>query len=253
MTLIRNLIFENATLDTQCILNILCLLGLVLEQNFCQFDHEFFAQPSGLSMGNNLSPLLSEIFMSNLESEIFNSHFAGNLLYWGRYVDDVGAIFNGDEDTFNSFVAFINGLHPNIIFTHELEENNILNFLDLSIKRTPNKFEYSIYRKNTTTDMVIPFDSNSPLIHKKAAFHSFLHRCFSIPMNQSNFERELSIIKHIALNNGYPTTMINNMISEYSWKFSNLPIYKANKSEPENRKFVCLPYVNSTSIKKPRF
>ena len=76
-------------------------------------------------MGSPLSPLLAEIFMDHLEvchisvSDLFTRH----VLQWYRYVDDIFAIFDGILDELNTFVSFLNSLHPRINFTFETEAN----------------------------------------------------------------------------------------------------------------------------------
>jgi hypothetical protein len=48
----------------------------------------------------------------------------------------------------------------------EKEISNI-NFLDLSIEKTHNNLQLGIYRKPTTTDLIIHYDSFHPYDHKK--------------------------------------------------------------------------------------
>jgi hypothetical protein len=50
----------------------------------------------------------------------------------------------------------------------EKEEDHIINFLDLFITKTHNKILLAIYRKPTTTDLIIHNDSCHPQAHKKA-------------------------------------------------------------------------------------
>ena len=56
-----------------------------------------------------------------------------------------------------------------------------INFLDLNINIS-NKFEFAIYRKPTSTDLIILKESNHPKTHKYAAFHAMLKRAQNIPM-----------------------------------------------------------------------
>ncbi|KAK5643961.1 hypothetical protein RI129_007806 [Pyrocoelia pectoralis] len=56
-------------------------------------------------------------------------------------------------------------------------------------------------------DTVIPFVSTHPFSYKVAAFNSLLRRMFAIPMSPNHFEQELNIIKQIAMNNGFVTSM----------------------------------------------
>jgi len=49
-----------------------------------------------------------------------------------------------------------NALHPKLHFTAETEVNNTLNYLDISIHRTPTGLRTSIYRKPTFTGTINP-------------------------------------------------------------------------------------------------
>jgi hypothetical protein len=58
----------------------------------------------------------------------------------------------------------------------ELEKDNKLNFLDLTITKTANKFSFDIYRKHISTDNIIPHDSCQTLEQKLAAIRYFVNR-----------------------------------------------------------------------------
>ena len=50
-------------------------------------------------MGNPLSPILSEIFLQYLETtHIENIKNQYNIIYYGRYVDDIIIIYNNSLD-----------------------------------------------------------------------------------------------------------------------------------------------------------
>jgi len=59
-----------------------------------------------------------------------------------------------------------NTLHPKLQFTAEVEKDHTLNYLDITIHRTPTNIKTAIYRKPTFTDTIIPHSSNHP-IHLK--------------------------------------------------------------------------------------
>ena len=97
-------------------------------------------------------------------------------------------------------------------FTIEVEYNNELNFLDLTLIKRINKLRYKIYRKPTSTDMVIHASSYHPYVQKIAAFNSLTHRLATIPMERNDYIEELNIIKHIAIVNGYQPTLIDKLL-----------------------------------------
>jgi hypothetical protein len=72
-------------------------------------------------------------------------------------------------DTFNQ-------IHPNLHYTIELEEDNKINYLDLTIHRKNDTFEFSNFRKHTYTDIIIPHNSCHPYEHRYAAVRYFINR-----------------------------------------------------------------------------
>lgn len=157
-----------------------------------------------------------------------------NFIYWYRYVDDILACFVGTERQLKTFLNFINNLHPNIIFTLEIEQNGSINFLDLTITKENNKHDFSIFHKPSHTDITIHNKSNHPYCHKISAFNSFIHRLINIPLSEQNYNKELNIIKQLAVNNGYQASMIDQIINKKQYnKAINLafPVLKSNKIE----------------------
>jgi hypothetical protein len=57
-------------------------------------------------------------------------------------------------------------LTPTLKFTIEKETENKINFLDISITTNDDSLSFSIYRKPTTTDTIIPNDSATLLSTK---------------------------------------------------------------------------------------
>ena len=51
------------------------------------------------------------------------------------------------------FLNYSNCQHPNIKFTHELQENNSLPFLDILVTYSDNGFSTNLYRKKTFTGL----------------------------------------------------------------------------------------------------
>jgi hypothetical protein len=49
---------------------------------------------------------------------------------------------------------------PMMKFTIEKESENMINFLDITVRKEQDKLKFEIYRKHTTTDKIIPFDSS---------------------------------------------------------------------------------------------
>lgn len=206
----------NNSQTTINIQEIIALNNLCIDQSYFRFNDKFFIQKEGLPMGSPLSPLLAELFMKNFENHLFNikNPLIKNIHFWRRYVDDVFCVWTGTERQLQQFLSLLNSLNTKIQFTIEKETDHSINFLDLTIINQNNQLTYQIYRKPTTTDIVIPADSKHPEQTKLAAFNSMIHRLINIPLSENSYNKELDIIQTIALNNGYPTALINKILKK---------------------------------------
>ena len=226
---------------------LITLLSLCLNQNYFKFNNTYYTQNTGLPMGSPLSPLIADIFMDNLETYFLKTPISKkHIIFWFRYVDDVLVGFNGTDRQLDIYLNTLNALHSNIKFTVEIEQTQSINFLDLNISRTEGGFSFKIYRKPTTTDTTIPFDSYSPIEHKLAAYRSLIHRAFTIPISNNNLRSEINIIKLIAYNNGFPLNMIDKLIRKKERQIIIRHIYPAIP-DTTIKNFIAVPYIKTIS------
>ncbi|KAJ8909397.1 hypothetical protein NQ315_011669, partial [Exocentrus adspersus] len=74
------------------------------------------------------------------------------------------------QDSLTQFLNFLNNIEPTIKFTLELEENNKLPFLDVMVSKNvqeTSNFQTNVYRKKTSINRYLNFDSNHHLSVKK--------------------------------------------------------------------------------------
>lgn len=124
------------------------LLEHCLDGNFFLYRGQYYLQIDGVAMGSPVAPVLANIWMEHFESKLDFS--ANGVKLWKRYVDDVFCVMKGSEQEVLQFVLTLNSIHPNIRFTHELEENRTLAFLDVKVMVRPDgSLSHSVYRKRT--------------------------------------------------------------------------------------------------------
>jgi hypothetical protein len=237
------------------VLDLQSALKTCVSQNYFKFNEKLFLQTEGLAMGSPLSPLLADIYMDNFEKELFASvsPLLKNVCAWFRYVDDILCVWTGSVRQLDNFFHFINSLDKCIQFTMEKEKDGSLNFLDVNISREVDKFNFSIFRKDSYTDQVIHATSRHHFSQKLSAFHAMLHRALNIPMSPANREKELSVIKQIAANNGYKTEMIDRLYLRKVRNMAVKTIYGAPplRDGPEKwRKFL---YLGDISLRTTKF
>ena len=89
-------------------------------------------------MGSLLAPVLGNIFMGFYESKWLNEYNPNKPKFYLRYVDDILAAFDKEQDSSN-FPDFLNKRHPNIKFTMEKQINHSIAFLDVFISGIDNQ------------------------------------------------------------------------------------------------------------------
>ena len=142
----------------------------------------------------------------------------------------------------------LNSYHPNIQFTHEVEENNEITFLDVLIKRLENdQLETSVFRKATNTNIYMNWYSHAPKQWKIGTLRSLIKRSVIICSNQKLLEKELNYLRNVFCRiNNYPLKLVNDVIKKESEKTNNVNNYE-NEHIEENKDTIqiLLPYAGT--------
>ena len=91
-----------------------------------------------------------------------------------RYVDDTFFLFPSELHA-TKFLKYMNSKHRNIKFTFKREESDSLSFLNIKIFLDGGKFQTSVYRKSTFSDVLTNFESFLPILYKYNLVSTFLH------------------------------------------------------------------------------
>ncbi|XP_055840500.1 uncharacterized protein LOC129908179 [Episyrphus balteatus] len=171
-----------------------------MSHNCFVFRDKFYKNKNGTSMGNPLSPLIAEAFMSKFETDLKKEGLLPRI--WLRYVDDVFSVVK--KNSVNEILNTINNRYNSIKFTYEEEDdNNSIPFLDVLCMKRNKRIEFEVFRKNTSTDRYITNDSFCSYQHKIAAFHSMAYRLFKINP-PTNFGYHFLIYQRSQINCGRP-------------------------------------------------
>jgi len=156
---------------------------------------------------------------------------------WKRYVDETFAFI--DPDKLEEINDILNSFDNNISFTHELEQNNQLPFLDALISNNNGDIQSTVYRKPTNTDVYINWNAHAPKIWKIGTIRTLVKRALTICLDKKSLDTELKYIKHALINiNNYPAKVINDIILD------ERKIYSNNKKQ-----ILEIPKENKTSVK----
>ena len=211
--IIINNIYNNPSLPPLKInSNILRKLLLTCTTEVPFYDHlgNIYVQTDGVSMGSVLGPIFSDFYMSDLENRIFNSTKKPPIYL--RYVDDILILTNNINEINILQDTFQNNSVLN--FTHELNKNNKISFLDVLIDaNNNNNFTTSTYKKpSSNNSCTLNFKSECPFRYKKAIIHNLISRAKLISSSKTIFYKELENIKQALINNGFPNYIVDEQI-----------------------------------------
>ena len=151
--------------------------------------------------------------MNELEIECLNKlkvpHDVIPLLYT-RYVDD--SLMIVDKDKIDIVLEIFNSYHDRLNFTHELQNNNSINFLNITIISENTKLFYNWYTKPTSSNRKINFNSKHRIKQKKAIVFNLVDR--AILLAEKKFHNNnINTVKIILKENEYPIKFIEKHIA----------------------------------------
>ena len=125
------------------------VVELCLRTIYFQFQEDFFEQTDGAAMGSPLSPIITNLFMEDLEQRVIQSAPLQPKL-WVQYVDDTFVIWTHGKEELRAFHEHLNQQCPSIQFTIEEEKEERIAFLDVCMKRQGDKMSTAVYRNQHT-------------------------------------------------------------------------------------------------------
>ena len=251
--IISNNLKKDKTLKKRTLLtpeDIVELLEFVLTTTYFMFRGQVYQQKFGTAMGSPVSPIVATLFMEDLEQRAMASA-SGELrpTLWKRYVDDtLEVIKRGKVDEWS---AHLNNMDPtgSIKFTHEIETDNTIAFLDTLLERkVDGSVKVKVYRKKTHTNQYLAFDSHHPLHQKLGVPRTLLNRCEEIVTEEEDRKEERNTIKNALNICGYPDWTIKRVEENLRNKEENKGKGNNRKESSEkNKGMVVLPYVRGVS------
>jgi hypothetical protein len=108
------------------------------------------------------------------------------IINYFHYVDDILLIFDSNHTNIQAILTDFNSIDPNLHFIAETEQNNTINYLDISIQKTAHNIKIAMTEKPTFTDTIIPYSSNHPTQHKYAAIRYLYNKTI-----HTNYKRKM--------------------------------------------------------------
>ena len=134
-------------------------------------------------------------------------------------------------------------------FTYEVENNNKLSFLDVSIYREGHQFSTSLYRKPTFSGLYTNFHSFISENYKKGLIYCLLFRVFTLSVDWQKFHKEILFLKQIFQKNLVPEYFVDKCVKV----FLDKKIRQEPKQNVERQELkISLPFLGkySNELKK---
>ena len=136
-------------------------------------------------MGATTSSIVSEIYLQYVEhTNIVDIRNQQKKLVYFRYVDDFLIVYNNTDTDIVNVVQRFSSIHRTLIVSKQGENDNSLNSLDVTLRRTGSNFTASIFRKPTTSDCIIRDTSCHSPCQKLVFIRFFCNRIHTCPLEE---------------------------------------------------------------------
>ena len=168
----------------------------------CTFNHKFYKQVDGCTIGGPLTVPFNDIYMVNMERKIV---IPQKPLFYCRYIDHIYS----RRKRFKNGELFekLNNYHPKIKLTIEVSPTK---FLDTSLRLNNCIYDFKVCRK--TTKQPTHWSSKIPNRYKCNTMLEVLNRSNRI---SSNFSEEIKFISHKNDQADDPKRFINSVIRQF--------------------------------------
>jgi len=134
----------------------------------------------GVAMGSPLSPVIANFYMEDFEMKAIEKA-TYKPASWYRYVDDNFLIWPHGNEKLTDFLNHLNGIHNNIQFTMEIEDEVHLRFLDIDLyRKTDGSLGHKVYRKPTHTNLYLYQKSHHHPANKHSVLSSLVRRATAL-------------------------------------------------------------------------
>ena len=142
------------------------------------FNGQFYRQIDGVAMGSPLVPVLADIFVGFIETQV-DITLRSDVVFYGRYVDDILLISRtaGEVDLLRQLLSEVDA---NVQFTEEHERNLELPFLDILLVRGSAELTFGWYHKTSWSFQYLHYTSFVPLHWNTGFLKGLEHRVVTL-------------------------------------------------------------------------
>lgn len=218
------------------------------ESTYFTYEGLILKQLDGSAMGANVSPGIASLVLNYILDR------ARKLLPYKmklclKFVDDILAII--PRHLLDPTIHTFNSIHPKIQFTHELEHQGQLPYLDLSLIRQENgQIIHDWFVKESASGRILNFRSNHPRHQIINTASNLIKRVFTLSSAQFH-NKNIKKAKIILTNNGFPTNIISQLIQKNLHPTDHTPVEK-DTIEGSKVHYASLPFHKNLTHKVAR-
>lgn len=214
------------------------LINFTFNSSFFSYKGNYFKQTFGMPMGDPLSPILANLVMNYVANSAINRlDFHPPFLF--IYVDDTLTAIPTDK--LNHSLQVFNSVNPKLQFTTEVESNNRIPFLDITVINNNGTILCDLYKKPTSSNRILNYKSNHPIHQKINVIRQCKHKILTLSDKQF-WNKNFAELRKMLRLNSYPNSLINNILSS-----SQSRTQEKSPTNVPNRKFFKIPYVKNLS------
>src|SRR5580765_6586553 len=161
------------------------------------------------------------------------------------------------RDKIDNILSTFNNYHDRLKFTHEVEDNNKINFLNTTVLRKDGTLITNWYRKPTFSGRYINYFSNHPYKYKINTVINLVDHAILLS-DQRFHDSNLKTVTSILKNNCFPDNLIKKYVTDRVYKLQH-PTSNENQGTREvstvksKKNYIIIPYCNRYSNDIYRF
>uniref|UniRef100_A0A8C5WH29 Reverse transcriptase domain-containing protein n=1 Tax=Leptobrachium leishanense TaxID=445787 RepID=A0A8C5WH29_9ANUR len=183
------------------------LLTYILTHNFFLFDGKYYLQKRGTAMGTSCAPNYANLFLALWEETMVftdkTKKYTVNVSKWFRYIDDIFLLWHSSEDLLKEWLNELNINNIGLTLTL-INSKERLQFLDLMIETNKDTLSTKLYRKETSTNSLLNWESFHPVPLKLGIPIGQYLRARRNCSNVNDFKEETNRLREMFRSKGYP-------------------------------------------------
>lgn len=216
---------------------ILILEFLLIDSTVFTANDKIYKQNEGLPMGGCISTTLARLVMDRISENLLTRE--PEISFLKIFVDDT--VLGIEPESVQRALNILNEFHPMIQFTHELEKDGAINFLNLTIIRNGNSLQSNWFRKPFASGRLLNYFS----AHKRSVIFGTARGFIETVLKLSEpefFNQNKTVVEETLRMNNFPETTILGLMNKF---YTHMRDNTANNSGKTLNKYKTLPHAIS--------